>query len=132
MKLQGKIILLDAWNTFVTEDGIFKELQVVLDTFENKKIIVTNANQEQKVKFGIVDMPYEVFSLSHNPDKTDPDYFKKLFEHFSLSAKDVVYVEHNKDALKAAEFLGIKSWWYDKDAKDVEKVMEFLQENISK
>jgi hypothetical protein len=46
-------------------------MQKLLDNFSNKKIILTNANEEEKVKFGIVNMPYEVFSISHNPNKTD-------------------------------------------------------------
>jgi len=46
-------------------------MQELLDSFSNKKIILTNANEEEKEKFGIVDMPYPVFSLSHNPNKTE-------------------------------------------------------------
>ncbi len=61
-----KTILVDAWNTFVTKDGVFTELQTLLDSFENTKIILTNANDEQMVEFGIVNMPYEVFTLKHN------------------------------------------------------------------
>ena len=125
-----KTILVDAWNTFVIKEGIFEEMKQMLDEFDNKKIIVTNANQEEKVKLGIVNMPYEVFSLSHNPDKTDPEYFKKLFNHFSLSHGEVVYFEHNPEAVKAAESLGIKVLWYDKDTKDLKKLKEFLQNNI--
>tara|TARA_Y100000310_G_C20063297_1_gene525983 strand:- start:126 stop:509 length:384 start_codon:yes stop_codon:yes gene_type:complete len=126
----GKTILVDAWNTFVTEEGVFKEMQLILDSFENKKIILTNANDEQKIKFGIIDMPYEVFSLAHNPDKVDPEYFKKMLDHFSLSSEEVIYFEHNSEAVKSAESVGIKSLWYDKDKKDLEEVKNFLKENL--
>ncbi len=125
-----KTILVDAWNTFVTKDGIFLEMKELLDSFKNKKIIVTNANDEEKIKFGIVNMPYEVYSLSHNPNKTDPEYFKKFFKHFSLSADKVVYFEHNPEAVKVAESLGIKSFWYDKNKKDVKSLKMFLEENL--
>ncbi|MFC2142972.1 hypothetical protein ACFLQN_01080 [Candidatus Aenigmatarchaeota archaeon] len=125
-----KTILVDAWNTFVIEEGINKEMKEMLDEFENRKIIVTNANEEEKIKLGIIDMPYEVFSLSHNPDKTDPEYFKRLFEHFSLTIDDVVYFEHNEDAVKAAESIGMSVFHYNKNTKDVEGIRKFLKDNI--
>ena len=46
-----KTILVDARNTFVTEDGINKDIQNLLDAFPNQKIIVTNANDEQLITF---------------------------------------------------------------------------------
>ena len=49
-----KTILVDAWNTFVTEAGVDKEMQKILDKFPNKKVILTNANEEEKVQLGIV------------------------------------------------------------------------------
>ena len=35
-----KTILVDAWNTFVTEEGVFEEMKLMLDSFNNKKIIL--------------------------------------------------------------------------------------------
>ena len=125
-----KTILVDAWNTFITKDGMFKKMYEMLGDFSNRKIIVTNANEEEKVKYGIVDMPYEVFSLSHNPNKTDPEYFKKLFTHFNLSADDVIYFEHNEEAVKSARSVGIKTFHYNKDTRDLESVKAFLKENL--
>lgn len=112
-----KTILVDAWNTFVTKDWMNQEMFEMLENFENTKIILTNANEEEKIKLGIVNMPYEVFSLSHNPDKTDSSYFQKLFEHFGLSSDDIIYFEHNQDAVKSAESKGIKTFHYDKEKK---------------
>jgi len=125
-----KTILVDAWNAFVTEKGIFKEMYEMLEEFKNRKIILTNANEKEKVKLGIVNMPYEVFSLEHNPDKTNPEYFKKMLNHFSLSSDEVVYFEHNEEAVKSAESIGIKTFYYDKNAKDVESVKVFLKSNL--
>lgn len=125
-----KTILVDARNTFVTENGINKDMESLLDTFWNKKIIVTNANDEQLVTLWIVNMPYEVFTLKHNPDKTDPVYFITLLQHYNLNPNDTVYFEHNIDAVKSAESLWIKTHHYDKDKKDVQLLKKFLEENV--
>lgn len=125
-----KTILVDAWNTFVTEDWANLEMRKMLDNFPNKKIILTNANEEEKVKFGIVDMPYEVFSLSHNPNKTDGWFYEKMLESYSLSNTDVVYFEHNKDAVEKAKEVWINTFWYDKDKKDIKNLEHFLKDNL--
>ncbi len=125
-----KIILVDARNTFVTENWIFLEMKELLDKFPNKKIIVTNANDEQMITFWLVNMPYEVFTLKHNPDKIDPQYFTTLLEHFWLTTQEVVYFEHNQDAVKSAESLWIKTFHYDKDKKDLDSLKEFLEKDV--
>lgn len=126
-----KTILVDAWNTFVLKEGINEDMKIMLDAFPNPKIIVTNANADQMVELGIVDMPYEVYTLAHNPDKTDPGYFVKMFAEKGLAIADVVYFEHNPAAVEAAKSLGITAFWYDKDAKDIEVVRQFLEEHLS-
>lgn len=125
-----KTILVDAWNTFVTGEGVNQEMQWMLDSFPNTKIILTNANPEEKEKFGIVDMPYQVFSLEHNPNKTDPIYFQKMLENFGLTVDDVIYFEHNSDAVESSRSLGINTFWYDKDAKDLNELTQFIKNNI--
>ena len=68
-----KTILVDAVYTFVSEQGkIFQEMLNLLEKYSNKKIILTGANDEQFKKLGLDKMPYEVFTLKHNPEKTDP------------------------------------------------------------
>ena len=80
-----KTILVDAIDAFVIENEggfkIFKEMHDLLETFPNRKIILTGANDEQFKKFGLDKMPYEVFTLKHNPEKTDPKYYKIMLEH---------------------------------------------------
>ncbi len=126
-----KTILVDAVNTFVIKGkGMFEEMHKLLETYPNKKIILTNADDEQLKSFGLNDMPYEVFTLKHNPDKTDPSYFRKMLEKFSLTEKDVIYFEHNEDAVKSAESVGIKAFHYDKDKKDLVALKKFIDENI--
>lgn len=127
-----KTILVDAVNTFVIlEKGIFEEMHELLETFPNKKIILTGADDEQFIKFGLDNMPYEVFTLKHNPEKTDPEYYKKMLENFDLKSEEVVYFEHNPDAVKSAESVGITSYWYDPEKKDLNSLKDFLTENLN-
>ena len=91
---------------------------------------MTGANDEQLKKFGIDKMPYEVFTLKHNPEKTDPKYYEIMLERFGLSKDDVVYFEHNPEAVKSAQLVGIKSYYYDNDKKDLEALKNFLTKNL--
>ena len=126
-----KTILVDAVYTFVSENGIiFQKMFDLLETYPNRKIILTGANDEQFKKFGLDKMPYEVFTLKHNPEKTDPKYFEILLEHFGLSKSDVIYFEHNVDAVKSAQSAGITSFFYDQDKKDLEALKTFLTTNL--
>ncbi len=130
-----KIILVDAVNTLILKrnDGCYEinhNLFKVLETFENKKILVTNADDNQFEMFGLASSPYEVFTLKHNPDKKDPVYFKIFFEKYYLTANDVVYIEHHKEAIDSAVSLGIKSFNYDKDKKDFTDLKDFLLKNL--
>ena len=54
-----------------------------------------------------------------------------LLKHFDLVINDVVYIEHNLEALRSAESLKIKVFHYDKDLKDINKLNQFLKINIS-
>ncbi|OGZ69229.1 MAG: hypothetical protein A3D44_00890 [Candidatus Staskawiczbacteria bacterium RIFCSPHIGHO2_02_FULL_42_22] len=83
-----KTILVDAVYCFIIEKGggfgIFTEMQELLDSFGNRKIILTGANDEQLKKFGLDNMPYEVFTLKHNPEKADPTYYETMLQYFTL------------------------------------------------
>lgn len=126
-----KTILVDAYNTFVCENTwINKEMQNLLDSFKNRKIILTNANEEEKIRFGIINMPYEVFSLEHNPNKTDLKYYEKMLDFFALNKEEVIYFEHNLEAVNSAKSLWINTFWYEKDKKDLNGLEKFLRENI--
>jgi hypothetical protein len=126
-----KTILVDAVDTFVSDQGIiFKEMQEMLDAFENTKIIVSGADDEQFKVWNLDKMPYEVFTLKHNPEKTDPKYFQTLLSHFGLSKDDVIYFEHNPKAVESAQSCGISSYYYDPEKKDLEALKEFLTQNL--
>ena len=128
-----KTILVDAVDTFVIEgEGVYQPLFKLLEQYPNRKIILTNANDEQIIEFGLVNLPYELFTLKHAPDKTDPTYFKTMLSHFNLKTEEVIYFEHNQEAVKSAESLGIVSYYYDANKKDIDSLKKFIDDNINK
>jgi len=126
-----KTILVDAIGAFIIKDmGIFDDMHKMLEEYPNRKIILTGASDEQMEKFGLGNMPYGVFTLKHNPEKTDPNYFKMMLKHFNLDAKNVIYFEHNKDAVKSAQSVGIQTFYYDKKKRDLISLKKFLTDNL--
>lgn len=125
-----KTILVDAVNTFVVNGEVNQEMHQLLESYPNVKIILTNANDEQLIQFGLTDLPYKLFTLKHNPDKVDPLYFEQMLKHFSLNIEDVIYFEHNPDAVKSAQSLGINTYLYDHNAKDLDNLKKFIDSNI--
>jgi FMN phosphatase YigB (HAD superfamily) len=126
-----KTILVDAIGGLVTKDeGLYKPMVDMLDTFPNKKIILTGANNKEIKKFGLTYLPYELFTLQHDPDKIDPTYYKQMLEHYKLKSHDVIYAEHNPEAAKSAESVGIKTFFYDENKKDIEGLKQFITDNI--
>lgn len=126
-----KTILVDAVETFVIEGkGVYPPMFELLEQYPNRKIILTNANDEQMISFGLISLPYELFTLRHNPDKTDPKYFRTMLKHFNLQPGDVIYFEHNPEAVKSARSVGINTYHYDSERKDLEALKIFLSGNI--
>jgi HAD superfamily hydrolase (TIGR01509 family) len=126
-----KTILVDAVDCFVSHTGeVFKDMYDLLETYINQKILLTGADDEQFKKFGLDKMPYVVFTLKHDPEKTDPNYFKKMLEHFGLEKEGVVYFEHNQNAVESAKAAGIVSYYYDNDVKDLVALKQFLDSNL--
>jgi len=127
-----KTILVDAVSAFVIKGvGIFQEMHEMLETYPNKKIILTNADDEGMKKYGLDNMPYEVFTLNHNPEKTDPKYYEIMLKHFNLEADEVIYFEHNEEAVKSAKSVGINTFYYDSDKKDLIALKKFIDENLN-
>jgi FMN phosphatase YigB (HAD superfamily) len=126
-----KTILVDAINGLVLEDGsILEPMLSMLETYPNKKIVLTGANDEQFKHFKLDEVPYEVFTLKHNPEKTDSSYFHKLLEHYDLKSDDVIYFEHNAEAAKTAEMVGIPTYLYDHTKEDIEALKKFIDGNL--
>ena len=126
-----KTILVDAWNTFFTTDGIFQEMHKMLENYSNPKIIVTNANDEQSIQFGIDKSPYRVFTLKHNPDKVDPAYFRTLLDQYQLTPTDVIYFEHDEAACDSAQSLSIPTYHYQHEERDLAKLKVFLDTHLA-
>ena len=126
-----KTILVDAINGFVLEDGsLLEPMYRLLESYPNNKLVLTGANDEQFKHFKLDEVPYEVFTLKHNPEKTDPVYFKILLEKYGLAADDVVYFEHNPEAVKSAQSVGITTYFYDHTKEDMGALKQFLDENL--
>lgn len=126
-----KTILVDAINGFVLEDGtIFKQMHDLLETYPNPKIVLTGANDEQFKKFNLDKVPYDVFTLKHDPEKTDPKYFEILLEKYDLTPGEVVYFEHSREACNSAESLGISTYFYDHHDQDLVALKVFFDSNI--
>jgi FMN phosphatase YigB (HAD superfamily) len=126
-----KTILVDGINGLILKDGtLFKEMYELLETYPNQKLVLTGTNDEQWRQFNLDISPYEVFTLKHEPEKTDPQYFKILFEKYNLTADDVIFFEHNAEAAKTAEFVGIKTYVYDHTKQDLTALKDFLDSNL--
>ena len=125
-----KTILVDAVDTFILEGvGVFEEMHELLEKYPNKKIILTSANDEQVKMFKVNEAPYDFFTLKHEPEKSDPKYYRQMLNHFDLSAEDVIYFEHDLGAVKSAQSVGITAYHYDMDKKDLGALKEFLDKN---
>ncbi len=128
---QKKTILVDAVYAFVdTRGNIFKEMRDLLEKYQNRKILLTGADDRQFKELGLDKMPYEIWTLKHNPDKTDPAYYKKMLAHFGLNARGVIYFEHDLNAVKSAKSIGISTYFYDSAKKDLAGLKKFLDENL--
>jgi len=129
-----KTILVDAVYAFVIKNGdgfiIFKEMHELLESFPNRKILVTSAFGEQFMECGLDKMPYTVFTLKNDPPKSDPRYYELMLKNFNLNAEDVIYFEHNLDAIKSAQSVGITTYYYDEKSKNLEKLKNFLSLNV--
>ncbi len=126
-----KTILVDAINGLILEDGtVFKAMYELFETYPNRKIVLTGANDEQFQKFNLDKSPYEVFTLRHNPEKTDPEYYRILLEKYGLQAEDTVYFEHNAEAVTSAQSVGIPTYFYDHTKEDLGALKEFIDANL--
>lgn len=129
-----KTILVDAVDAFVIEQSgafkIFEDMYRLLEMFPNTKIILTGANDEQFKRFGLDKMPYKIFTLKHNPEKQNPDYYRIMLKQLGLDKKDVIYFEHDPDAVKSAQSVGIKTYYYDNSKRDLTALKKFIEDNI--
>ena len=126
-----KTIFVDAINGLILEDGtVFREMQELFDSYPNRKIVLTGANDEQFKKFNLYKSPYGVFTLKHDPEKTDVRYWQILLESYNLKPEDTIYFEHNKQAAETAQSVGIPTYFYDHTKEDLVALKKFVDENL--
>jgi len=126
-----KTILVDAIDGLILKDGtIFKAMHQLLETYPHRKIVLTGANDEQFKQFNLHLCPYELFTLKHNPEKTDSQYFKILLDTYNLKPEDTVFFEHNADAVESAQSVGIPTMFYDAEKRDLGELKRFLDESL--
>jgi len=82
------------------------------------------------IEFGLNEMPYDVFTLKHCPEKTDPSYYTSMLDFFNLRIEDVIYFEHNEDAVRSAKSVGINTFHYEKDNKKLSDLNDFIKKNL--
>lgn len=126
-----KTILVDAINTFVIKgEGIDQEIYDMLESFPNRKIVVTNADEDRLMEPDFLEVPYEIFTLSNDPNKSDPEYYRMMLAQLMLSTDEVIYFEHNPEAIESAESVGITTYQFDPEERDLASLKDFLTSNL--
>ena len=126
-----KTILVDAVGTLIDEKvNIFQEMYELLETYPNKKIILTCVDDEQIKELNFDKLPYEYYTTKHNPNKTDPTYYTQMLGHFNFTPNDVIYFEHGAEAVKNAQLAGINTYFYDEEKKDLISLKQFIDNNL--
>lgn len=126
-----KTILVDGISGLMLKDcTLFQAMYDLLEGYPNPKLVLTGANNEQWKQFNLNISPYEVFTLKHNPEKTDPEYFKILLSRYNLLPSDVIFFEHSSDAAKSAESVGIKTYFYDHTKQNLVALKKFIDSNL--
>jgi hypothetical protein len=53
-----------------------------------------------------------------------------MLKHFNLRADEVIYFEHNQYAVQSAKLLGINTFHYQKDSKDLTALKQFIDKSL--
>ena len=124
--MNDKIILIDAVHCLVDIEGkINHKLNSLLSNYDNRKIVLTNANDDEKLIF-LKNITYEIFTLKHNPDKVNPDYYKSFLQSFSLSPEILVYFEHDINAVESAKSVGINTHHFDGNLNSLKIFLDYF------
>lgn len=126
-----KTILVDAMHTIINTEGVLdKKIYELLEQYQNPKIIVTNMQVNMFQRLAMDLLPYPVFTLSKQPSKLETQYFEILMEEYNLFPSECIYFEHNKQAIASAESIGITSYYFDSEKRDIQSLQEFLKNNL--
>ncbi len=109
----NKILAIDAVGLLVDIKGkVNNKIYKLINKFDNKKIVLTNANDVEK-KIFLKNISYRIFTLKHKPEKSNPIYFKKFLSKYKLKPHELIYIEHNFKACKSARKNKIKTYHYE-------------------
>ena len=122
-----KILAVDAVGCLVDKNGnINDDIFKIINKYQNRKIILTNADDEEK-KIFLKNISFEIFSLKHNPEKTNPIYYGKFLSKFKIKAENVIYFEHNIKAVESARLNNIVTHHYNGIISNLD---QFLKKNL--
>lgn len=120
-KVEVETILVDAVNCLIKKDGKDAKLIEILESLNKKIIVATNGNKEAVAK--ILENKFEIFSLNKSPEKSDPEFFKRLIEKYNLDKNRIFYFDHKQENVDSAKSLGISAKLYQ-STEQIEKVLE--------
>ena len=107
-----KILAIDAVGLLVDVNGkVNTKIDGLIKKFDNKKIVLTNANDIEKKNF-LKNIKYKIFTLKHYPEKSNTTYFKKFLLKYKLKPNELIYIEHDLKACRSARKNKIKTYHY--------------------
>lgn len=126
-----KTILVDAIHTYYKVwEGVQWDLHDLLEWYPNDKIVVTGANDEQIRQFKLTNIPYPLFTLEHNPEKSSPLYFQTFSEIYGIDTNNLVYFDHDPTAVESARSIWIPSFQFNPLTRNLDELKDFLDQNI--
>ena len=130
-----KTILVDAIHCYIEkqDNGSFlinKEMHTMLESFQERKILLTGSPKDTFDERQLTHAPYTVFSLEQDPPKANPEYYKIMLQYFQLTPDEVVHFEHNQTSIQSAEAAGITTYFYDNQKKDIRALQRYIQDNV--
>ncbi len=128
-----RVILVDGMHCIYDKDfNINLELLKFLNDLNTHTILTVAGFREKGKELVKTSDPskesnWEAFSLEEKGIKKDnPEFYKKLLEKFNLSPSEVIYFEHDKNAVKTAEKVGIMSKHYT----GLDSIKKFIEDNL--
>ena len=129
-KTKINAILVDAIHCLFDESRkLNKELLNLLQSYNTKLIVVTNADLKDEKNQPLSELKkqnIEVFTINGKPEKTNPEYFKKLLAKYNLKTNEIIYFDHAKENVSAAKRININSGLF----QNVQQIKTFIDENI--
>jgi flavin reductase (DIM6/NTAB) family NADH-FMN oxidoreductase RutF len=121
-----KILAIDAVGCLVNLRGkINYKIKKLVHKFKNRKVVLTNASDSEK-KIFLKNISYQIFSLKHKPNKSNPKYFKKFLSKYKLKPEQIIYIEHDIKAVKSAQSIGIVAHHFNGDLKNLENFLNLF------